>query len=93
MTFNVTVRQRVSLAYEARPAGTRKFSVQGKQGASFYRLTKRWHVLNRLIDRTNDRYREHIIDEETGDVVRNCEEPLSEHQGFGSAKYKKNKKN
>ncbi len=40
----------------------------------------------RRIDRDNDRYDEVVIDPETGEIVYECHEPLSEHWGHGSAK-------
>lgn len=40
----------------------------------------------RDIDRDADTYYERVIDPETGEVLRHCEEPLSEHFGRGSAK-------
>ena len=43
----------------------------------------------RLIDRQNDLYEETITDPDTGEVIRNCGEPLSQHQGRGSAKGKR----
>lgn len=43
----------------------------------------------RLIDRDNDVYRETVTDYESGEIIYHCEEPLSEHQGHGSAKPKK----
>jgi hypothetical protein len=60
-----------------------------KLGASFFRLTGRWHLLHRVIDRRNNRYYERIEDEETGEVVRLVEEPLTEHQGRGDARRKR----
>ncbi len=40
----------------------------------------------RVIDRENDRYKELVLDAETGEIIHNCEEPLSEHIGHGKAK-------
>jgi hypothetical protein len=40
----------------------------------------------RRIDRDNDRYDEVVIDPETGEIVHESHEPLSEHWGHGSAK-------
>jgi len=42
----------------------------------------------RVIDRDNDKYLEKVTDYETGDVIHHCEEPLSKHQGHGSARQK-----
>ena len=46
----------------------------------------------RLIDRDNNKYHEKITDYQTGETIHHCEEPLSEHFGHGSAKFKKKKK-
>jgi len=59
-----------------------------RNGASFYYKTKEWYHLERLIDRDNDLYIEKITNMETGDVIREVTEPLSEHVGHGSAKSK-----
>ena len=45
--------------------------------------------IERIIDRQNDRYTETVIDEDTGETVRQIDEPLSQHMGRGSAKSKK----
>ena len=42
----------------------------------------------RDIDRDADTYYERVVDSDTGDVLRHCEEPLSQHFGRGSAKPK-----
>ena len=46
-------------------------------------VNKEW-----VMDRENDRYFELVIDPLTGDVLRHCDEPLSVHQGHGTAKFK-----
>jgi hypothetical protein len=45
----------------------------------------------RIIDRKNNLYSERVINEDTGEVVRLVNEPLSEHKGCGSAKHKNKK--
>lgn len=42
----------------------------------------------RDIDRDADTYYERVVDPETGEVLRQCDEPLSEHFERGSAKPK-----
>lgn len=37
--------------------------------------------------------KERVIDKETRRVLRECEEPLSKHVGYGSAKFKKDESN
>lgn len=40
----------------------------------------------RLIDRQNNRYFEKVVARETGEVVHQCDEALSDHKGHGSDK-------
>ena len=47
----------------------------------------------RLIDRDNDKYSEKISDYKSGEIIHQCEEPLTEHFGHGSAKFQNTKKN
>ena len=42
--------------------------------------------LERVIDREKDSYKEIVTDPITGEVTHHCGEPLSKHQGYGSAK-------
>lgn len=42
----------------------------------------------KLVDRENDHYEEIVTDLSTGEIIHECNEPLSEHQGHGSAKNK-----
>lgn len=44
-----------------------------------------------IIDKENNLYKKRIIDKKTKKIIYECEEPLSEHQGHGSARYKKKK--
>jgi hypothetical protein len=43
----------------------------------------------RVMDRDADRYIETVTMRETGEVVHHCDEPLSKHQGHGSARQRK----
>lgn len=49
----------------------------------------RWMHKERLIDKDNDKYREVVVDPQTGEVIHCNEERLSEHFGHGSAKFKR----
>ncbi len=42
--------------------------------------------VERVIDRQNDRYFEQVTIFDDGEITHHCEEPLSSHQGHGSAK-------
>lgn len=52
-----------------------------------YSLGKHVHR-QRVIDRDNDYYSEKITEYENGNVIHQCDEPLSQHQGHGNAKRK-----
>jgi hypothetical protein len=80
---SVTVRS--SLDTKAKDESGRWFQKQ-RVGASFYRLTGTWHRFHRVIDRRDNRYVERIHDEETGETVRDVDEPLTDHTGHGSAR-------
>jgi hypothetical protein len=45
--------------------------------------------INRVIDTTLDQYEEKVTDKETGEIIRYCKEPLSDHHGRGSERKKK----
>jgi hypothetical protein len=44
-----------------------------------------------IVDRLADRYFERVVDPDAGEVLRECDEPLSQHTGRGSAKQKRRK--
>ena len=44
--------------------------------------------VQRLIDKNSDVYFERVTDLETGQVIHECSEPLSQHRGRGTAKPK-----
>jgi hypothetical protein len=65
-----------------------KPSLELTSGDDLHRKSGVWMKLERVIDRVKDWYREVIINPKTGDIVHKCEEPLSRHQGHGSASKK-----
>jgi hypothetical protein len=69
--------------------GEKKPYEEIKIGDDLHRNTGQWNRLERIIDRNHDRYFEHIEDA-AGNPIRHCDEPLSQHQGRGSAKQPKN---
>lgn len=50
----------------------------------------KWMQKERVLDKDNDYYKEVVVDPETGEEIHHNEEPLSEHFGHGSVKFKKN---
>lgn len=63
-----------------------KERVKFKTGDDLHRKSGKWYDKKQRIDRDSDMYEEVIIDPETGEIVHQCKEPLSEHRGHGSAK-------
>ena len=63
-------------------AGGRPY-LEFKKGADLHRATNTWSELLRVLDRADDRYVERIIAED-GSVIRDVDEPLSEHRGRGA---------
>lgn len=61
-----------------------------KQGDSLHKKSGVWNHREMIIDRENNTYKEIIMDKDNN-IIHSCEEPLSEHFGHGSAKYKSNK--
>jgi len=55
------------------------------------RKSGEWMKLSRVMDRDNDIYHEVIIDPRTDQIICKCEEPISKHRGYGSAKHKRKK--
>jgi hypothetical protein len=55
-------------------------------GYDLHKRTGEWNRLERIIDRVKDWYSEKVVDPDSGRIIHQCEEPLSEHKGHGSAK-------
>ena len=57
-----------------------------RSGPAFsHRLGRLVNVLQ-VVDKQNNRYRKLVMDPLTGEVIRDADEPLSAHQGYGDAK-------
>ena len=74
------------LSYKGKRGGKGKPFILGVIGDNLFRKIGRWMRLERIIDREKDSYKEIVTNPITGDVIHHCEEPLSQHQGHGSAK-------
>lgn len=69
--------------------GKAKIRQEGKIERQTSKKTKTGYaVVERQINREDDRYFEKVSDED-GNIIHFCDEKLSEHQGHGSAKNKK----
>ena len=53
-----------------------------------HKATGRRHIVVRLFDRIRNRYVEQIKDEATGEIIREVDQPLSDHRGRGADKPK-----
>ncbi len=52
---------------------------KGVVGDDFHRASGRWSVIVRTLDRLNNWYYERITDKETGQLLRQVEEKLTDH--------------
>jgi hypothetical protein len=73
----------------AKPAGGGKAFMTQKVGASFSYARRKWMDVEQVVDRRLNRYRKRVVDPETGEVLRDVDEPLTDHQRYGSAKPKR----
>ena len=89
VTLGDTVKMHGSVRVKARTPGERRPFVEGKYGDDLHRASGTWSRLWRTIDRRRNRYQERIVDAD-GAVVRDVDEPLTDHRGRGSAKRKPN---
>jgi hypothetical protein len=84
-----TMTAREKIGMKGKRGGKGKPFIETTSGDDLHKTTGKWNRLERVIDRENNLYSEKIIDPETGRIIHQCEEPLSEHKGHGSAKKKK----
>jgi hypothetical protein len=78
------VHERLSL--KARNAGVGAPFLEVISGEELTVSTGRWAHKERVIDRAGRRYRERVVDQQTGEVLRDVDEPLADHRDRGSAK-------
>jgi hypothetical protein len=88
VSISDTVELHDDTAFKLKSKGVKKPIVEGKSGDDLTIKTGRWAARTRLIDREQNRYIERIVDKNTGDVLRDVDEPLTDHVCHGSAKGK-----
>ena len=71
---------------DPRYSSKRNPRVISKVGASYSHGENKWMHREMRVDKNQGRYREVISDPETGEIIRECEEPLSKHRGHGDDK-------
>jgi hypothetical protein len=86
VAISATIEARSDLGLKQRRPGFKRPIHEQKSGSSFSVRLKRWMRRTRVIDRENDCYAEKVVDPQTGETVHHCDEPLSAHQGHGSAR-------
>ncbi len=82
-------RLQAGLCITSSPPSGGRWECKSETKHSYYKKDDEHHFIDRTIDRANNHYYERIINKETGEVVREVDERLTEHQGRGSAKHKK----
>lgn len=82
----VTLREKLKKAVRHGPPGKVAPHLEQVVGDDLHRDSGRWMRLERIIDREEDRYVERITDPETGQAIKEVEEPLREHRRHGSDK-------
>ena len=86
MTVSDVVTCKEKRKTKARRLGKGKPSIEQVQGDDLHRDTGTWRTLSRVIDRENDEYHEIVKNPETGKILHECHEPLSQHCDHGAAK-------
>ncbi len=89
LTESVTARDGIGV--KAKRRGQKKPYVEDLSVPSFSVSKQKPVHHQRVIDRDNDRYTERVVDYETGEVIHECDEPLSVHTGHGSNRTKPGK--
>jgi len=84
--LNDSVEIHEQLAFKARHGGQKPF-LEGKSGDSKSH-DARWATVEQVVDRENNRYRKKVTDSR-GNVIRDVDESLDSHRGYGSAKPKR----
>lgn len=87
--LQASVGFQATLGYKGRHPGSRKPFVEGITGASWSRKLGRYVQRLMRINRDANRYEERVTDPETGEVIHQNDEALSDHQGHGDARLKK----
>ena len=62
------------------------FEYEEIEGKDWSHSLGRFVSKHRIIDRKGNRYIELVVDDESGEILKSCQEPLSDHTDHGSAK-------
>ncbi len=84
-----TLHSKSKLKARKKVNGKNKVTYEETIGDDYHRENKKWNSLHRIIDHDNDKYHELIKFGKTKLIIKKTDEKRSQHQGHGSAKYKK----
>jgi hypothetical protein len=90
LTDTLQVRERLNLKARHGDVGEVKPYREQTSGDELHRDSGEWRRVSRVVDREHNRYTERIVDA-AGNVVRDVDEPLSEHRDRGAAKRRRGK--
>lgn len=70
--------------------GVKGYIIDERSGSEYHRDSGTWRTVERVIDKGAPVpwYRERIVDPATGQVIREMDQPLADHQGRGTARPK-----
>jgi hypothetical protein len=88
VSFSLTLESSASTGFKHKRVGCKKPIAEGFSGKALFAKEQQLVDKERLIDREANRYREKVTDPATGAVIHECDEPLDDHTGHGSAKPK-----
>jgi hypothetical protein len=74
------------LRLTARTPGEEKPFLEQRSGDSYWHKMAKWMRRIQVVDRRGNRYVKRVEDPRTAEVVRDVNEPLTDHRGFGSAR-------
>ena len=77
---------RAGIQRRYRKPNKRKYIIERRWGDDWYADGECWVTFERIIDHGRDLYSKRYVDQETGEIIYECEERLSDHTGRGSAK-------
>ena len=88
--YNVTEEEKKQLRHkvklkERNKKGEKPFR-ETTSGDELYKKTNKWQQIERIVNRQDDVYYEKITDIETGEVIKEVYEKLSEHKSHGADK-------
>jgi len=84
ISFSESIAMHESLGTKARHEGEKRPFRETSAGDDLRRSDGKWMEKHRVIDRDGDLYEERVVDPDTGEVVHECAERLSEHRGHGT---------